>query len=131
MFGPRYSSVSRRGHMVRATNAVNLSSSALTWKPLTSFRPRIKCGINCSRSKIPIYRRIQSFRAFLDPGFRRGDGVGDLLFLKLTALGWNGIAYLRGNGVFSRIIKNYSGDNRVIINMTITKDNYYLSLYQF
>ncbi len=31
---------------------------------------------------------------------------------------------VRGNGVFSRIIKNYSGDKRVIINMTITKDNY-------
>ena len=80
---------------------------------------------------IPAKAGIQSFPAFLAPGFRRGDGVGDLLFLKLTALGWNGIAYLRGNGVFSRIIKNYSGDKRVIINMTITKDNYYLSLYQF
>ena len=31
---------------------------------------------------------------------------------------------IRGNGVFSRVIKNYSGDKRVIINMTITKDNY-------
>jgi MoaA/NifB/PqqE/SkfB family radical SAM enzyme len=31
---------------------------------------------------------------------------------------------IRGGGVFSRIIKNYSGDSRVIINMTLTKDNY-------
>jgi len=31
---------------------------------------------------------------------------------------------IRGKGVFSKIIKNYSGDNRVIINMTITKENY-------
>jgi len=31
---------------------------------------------------------------------------------------------IRGKGVFSKIIKNYSGDNRVIINMTVTKDNY-------
>jgi MoaA/NifB/PqqE/SkfB family radical SAM enzyme len=31
---------------------------------------------------------------------------------------------LRGNGVFSRVIKNCSGDKRIVINMTITKDNY-------
>ena len=31
---------------------------------------------------------------------------------------------LRGNGVFSRVMKNYSGDKRVVINMTITRDNY-------
>ncbi|MFH1127207.1 MAG: radical SAM protein [archaeon] len=31
---------------------------------------------------------------------------------------------IRGNGVFSKLIKNYSGDKRVIINMTIKKDNY-------
>jgi MoaA/NifB/PqqE/SkfB family radical SAM enzyme len=31
---------------------------------------------------------------------------------------------IRGNGVFSKVIKNYSGDKRVAINMTITKDNY-------
>jgi MoaA/NifB/PqqE/SkfB family radical SAM enzyme len=31
---------------------------------------------------------------------------------------------LRGQGVFSRVIKNYSGDKRVVINMTITNDNY-------
>lgn len=31
---------------------------------------------------------------------------------------------LRGNGVFSRIIKNFSGDKRVVINTTITRDNY-------
>lgn len=31
---------------------------------------------------------------------------------------------LRGNGVFSRVIKNYSRDKRVVINMTITRDNY-------
>jgi MoaA/NifB/PqqE/SkfB family radical SAM enzyme len=31
---------------------------------------------------------------------------------------------LRGKGVFSRVMKHYSGDKRVIINMTITKDNY-------
>ncbi len=30
---------------------------------------------------------------------------------------------IRGNGVFSRVMKNYSGDKRVVINMTITKDN--------
>ncbi len=33
---------------------------------------------------------------------------------------------IRGNGVFSRVIKNYSGDKRVVINMTITKDNYHM-----
>jgi MoaA/NifB/PqqE/SkfB family radical SAM enzyme len=31
---------------------------------------------------------------------------------------------LRGSGVFSRVMKNYSGDKRVAINMTITRDNY-------
>lgn len=31
---------------------------------------------------------------------------------------------IRGNSVFSRVMKNYSGDKRVVINMTITKDNY-------
>ncbi|TET19305.1 radical SAM protein [Candidatus Bathyarchaeota archaeon] len=31
---------------------------------------------------------------------------------------------LRGKGVFSRVMKNYSGDKRVVINMTITRDNY-------
>ena len=30
---------------------------------------------------------------------------------------------LRGNGVFSRVMKNCSGDKRVVINMTITRDN--------
>ena len=31
---------------------------------------------------------------------------------------------IRGNGVFSKVINNYSGDRRVVINMTITRDNY-------
>jgi MoaA/NifB/PqqE/SkfB family radical SAM enzyme len=31
---------------------------------------------------------------------------------------------IRGKGVFSRVIKNFSGDKRAAINMTITKDNY-------
>lgn len=31
---------------------------------------------------------------------------------------------IRGKGVFSRVMKNYSGDKRVVINMTITRDNY-------
>lgn len=31
---------------------------------------------------------------------------------------------IRGDGVFSKVMKNYSGDKRVAINMTITKDNY-------
>ena len=31
---------------------------------------------------------------------------------------------IRGAGVFSRVIKNYSGDDRVIVNMTVTRDNY-------
>lgn len=31
---------------------------------------------------------------------------------------------IRGNGVFSRVIKNYEGDKRVVINMTITRDNF-------
>jgi len=31
---------------------------------------------------------------------------------------------IRGKGVFSKVMKNYSGDKRVVINMTITKDNY-------
>ena len=30
---------------------------------------------------------------------------------------------IRGNGVFSRVIENYSGDKRVIINMTLAADN--------
>jgi len=30
---------------------------------------------------------------------------------------------IRGKGVFSRVMKNYSGDKRVVINMTITRDN--------
>jgi hypothetical protein len=32
---------------------------------------------------------IQSFQAFLDPGFRRGGGVVDSILLNLTALGWD------------------------------------------
>jgi len=31
---------------------------------------------------------------------------------------------IRGKGVFSRVMKNYSGDKRVVINMTIMRDNY-------
>ena len=31
---------------------------------------------------------------------------------------------IRGKGTFSKIMKNYSGDKRVAINMTLTKDNY-------
>ena len=31
---------------------------------------------------------------------------------------------VRGKGVFSKVLRNYSGDKRVIINMTITRDNY-------
>jgi MoaA/NifB/PqqE/SkfB family radical SAM enzyme len=31
---------------------------------------------------------------------------------------------IRGDGVFSRVIRNYSGDKRVVINMTIMKNNY-------
>jgi MoaA/NifB/PqqE/SkfB family radical SAM enzyme len=31
---------------------------------------------------------------------------------------------IRGKGVFSRVMKNYSRDKRVVINMTITRDNY-------
>src|SRR4030042_1791846 len=31
---------------------------------------------------------------------------------------------LRGRGVFSRVMKNFSGDKRVVVNMTITMDNY-------
>jgi MoaA/NifB/PqqE/SkfB family radical SAM enzyme len=31
---------------------------------------------------------------------------------------------IRGDGVFSHVMKNYSGDKRVVINMTITRDNY-------
>jgi MoaA/NifB/PqqE/SkfB family radical SAM enzyme len=31
---------------------------------------------------------------------------------------------VRGEGVFSRVIENYSGDKRVVINMTLTRDNY-------
>lgn len=31
---------------------------------------------------------------------------------------------IRGNGVYSKIINNYKGDNRVVINMTVKKDNY-------
>jgi MoaA/NifB/PqqE/SkfB family radical SAM enzyme len=32
---------------------------------------------------------------------------------------------IRGKGVFSKIIKNYSGDNRVAINMTLMEENYH------
>lgn len=31
---------------------------------------------------------------------------------------------IRGNGVFDRVIQNYSEDKRVVINMTITRENY-------
>ena len=31
---------------------------------------------------------------------------------------------IRGDHVFSRVMKNFSGDKRVVINMTITRDNY-------
>ena len=31
---------------------------------------------------------------------------------------------IRGKDVFSRVMSNYSGDKRVVINMTMTKDNY-------
>lgn len=31
---------------------------------------------------------------------------------------------IRGKGVFSKVMKNYSGNKRVVINMTITRDNY-------
>jgi len=31
---------------------------------------------------------------------------------------------LRGAGVFSRVMENYSGDKRAVINMTLTRDNY-------
>jgi len=31
---------------------------------------------------------------------------------------------IRGDGVFSKIIKNYTGDRRVVINMTLMKENY-------
>jgi MoaA/NifB/PqqE/SkfB family radical SAM enzyme len=31
---------------------------------------------------------------------------------------------IRGKGVFSKIIKNYSGDKRVVINMTLMEENY-------
>jgi MoaA/NifB/PqqE/SkfB family radical SAM enzyme len=31
---------------------------------------------------------------------------------------------IRGNGVFSRVMSNYSGDKRVVVNMTLTRDNY-------
>ena len=31
---------------------------------------------------------------------------------------------IRGAGIFSKVIKNYSGDKRVVINMTLTKNDY-------
>jgi MoaA/NifB/PqqE/SkfB family radical SAM enzyme len=31
---------------------------------------------------------------------------------------------IRGDGVFSKVMKNYSGDKRVVVNMTMTKENY-------
>jgi MoaA/NifB/PqqE/SkfB family radical SAM enzyme len=31
---------------------------------------------------------------------------------------------IRGKGVFSKVMKHYSGDKRVVINMTIMRDNY-------
>jgi MoaA/NifB/PqqE/SkfB family radical SAM enzyme len=31
---------------------------------------------------------------------------------------------VRGKGVFSRVLRNYSGDKRVVLNMTVMKDNY-------
>ena len=31
---------------------------------------------------------------------------------------------IRGKGVFSRVMRNYSGDKRVVVNMTMMKDNY-------
>jgi len=46
-----------------------------------------------------------------------------LLFVSLDGMEQKNDA-IRGKGVFSRAIQNYSGDKRVAINMTITNDNY-------
>jgi MoaA/NifB/PqqE/SkfB family radical SAM enzyme len=46
-----------------------------------------------------------------------------LLFLSMEGTQERNDA-IRGSGVFSRVISNYSGDSRVVINITLTKDNY-------
>jgi MoaA/NifB/PqqE/SkfB family radical SAM enzyme len=45
------------------------------------------------------------------------------LFVSLDGLP-NTTDYIRGNDVFSKVMKNYSGDRRVIINMTLTTRNF-------
>jgi MoaA/NifB/PqqE/SkfB family radical SAM enzyme len=49
---------------------------------------------------------------FNHPLFVSLDGVGERNDLN------------RGEGVFSKVMKNYTGDDRVIVNMTIMKENY-------
>ena len=46
-----------------------------------------------------------------------------LLFVSLDG-GQKTNDLIRGEGVFSKVINNYAGDKRVVINMTIKKDNY-------
>ena len=50
-------------------------------------------------------------------------GFNHLLFVSLDGKQERNDS-IRGKGVFSKVMKNYSGDKRVVINMTITKDNY-------
>ena len=54
---------------------------------------------------------------------RIADKFNHRLFVSIDGLPNTNDA-IRGNEVFSRVMKNYSGDKRVVINMTLTMDNY-------
>ena len=51
------------------------------------------------------------------------ENFNHLLFVSLDGIEERNDS-IRGKGVFSKVMKNYPGDKRVAINMTITKDNY-------
>lgn len=54
---------------------------------------------------------------------RISDEFDHLLFVSLDG-GQKTNDLIRGKSVFSKVINNYAGDKRVVINMTIKKDNY-------
>ena len=53
---------------------------------------------------IPAKAGIQFFQAFLDPGFRRGDDIDNLIFLKLMTLGCTSLIV---HGFPHKIVKRF------------------------
>lgn len=51
------------------------------------------------------------------------DGFNRTLFVSLEGLEKINDS-IRGKGVFEKVMRNYSGDKRVVINVTVSKDNY-------